>query len=187
MELFCLMLSCSDKIESLIDRKEIKMFDYISQHNTKEALQLLETIEDLNEQFLLGNTFLNCSTFYNEYEITKELLRRGADVNIITDTFCFPLLNAIEQKCKPIVDLLLEYNANTSILYLFINKLIQYTETHGDYLLKLVLSRCTLHELKNVEKHYPGIDVTEYKKTFKDSIVSLPNNNFIWEQIQSYI
>lgn len=170
-------------------------FGLISNQETQQVIEQLKNIPDVNERsFYYGNTLINCSTEYDDYQVTKELLEKGADPNVMTENWCCPLANAVIQKNRQMVKLLLNFGAKLHILYFYIENLIEYNLIYPeDNLLQLFLDGCNFSMLKELLIKYPNIvnniesSLQKYKNIF-DRIPKKPkNSDFIWENVVNFI
>lgn len=172
--LFTLSIIDSNKIASQFNTNNNKsiMFQWIASGETKKVLEFLDNIEtendklmkSINEKLFLGNTFLNCATEYSNYDVTKRLLELGANPNMITDTWCCPLVNAVVHKDRKMVDLLLEYGAKLNVLFFFFDRLVDYNDPQ---LMDRFLGCCTLEQLKKLDLYYPNFTQQILDKKFK--------------------
>ena len=169
-------------------------FGLISNNETQQVIEQLKNIPDINERSYLGNTLINCSTEYDDYEITKKLLEQGADPNVMTENWCCPLANAVIQKNRMMVQLLLQFGAKMHILYFYIDNLIEYDLIYpDDNLLALFLDNCNFSMLKELLIKYPLISdqielsMQNFKNTFERISVKPKNSDFIWENVINFI
>ena len=147
-----ILLYYLEDIKKCFNKKEITMFEYIHNNDIEQALDFLNTIDNINFQYIGGQTIINSAVENNQYEITKKALENGANPNILTDIWCCPLVNAISRKNKKIVDLLLDYNVNVDIMYFFFDRLIEYNDKD---LILFFLDKCTYEQLKHLKNIYP--------------------------------
>ena len=171
-----------DDIIRCTKRKDRVMFDYIHNREIDKSIKYLDQIEDLNETYIAGQTYINCAVEHNEYILTKKMLDMGANPNIVTDTWCCPLVNAIKNKNSHMVNLLLDYGVNLDILYLFFDRLVDYGD---EDLLIRYLDGCSYVTLVNLLgwELVPDL-INERIYIIRDS---LPVDNLCWNLINSYI
>ena len=185
-----LLLFYLNSIEKSINRKESKMFNFIADNDVNGVLEFLETVDDINMDFIAGQTFINSATEHDQYVITKALLEKGANPNILTDTWCCPLVNAVCRKNRAMVELLLKYDAKINILYLFFDKLIEYQDEN---LMDRFLNDCSYEQLNHLMDEYPGMSegigtkITKFSEMF-DGIKYLRGRNIgLWGILDKYL
>lgn len=114
LDLFELQIIPYFKLNSIIWR-EIKR-PKINFYNVKlffDVMKIDVNIQDLNSP---GISALHYSAIYNNIELTKFLLERGADVNIQDNDGVCTLHYACHLLCEEMIKLLLSYGANVNLL-----------------------------------------------------------------------
>jgi ankyrin repeat protein len=179
-----------DVVQEYMKRKERPLFNFIIDGDSEGALSFLDTIDDVNQTWIAGQTFVNCSTENNNYQVTRRLLEMGADPDFITDICSCPLVNAIKNGNVDMVEVLLEYNADIGVFYFFFDSLVEYGDSKltGDFLagcsLEQLLSLRSSHELNQECTDLLDPIVNE----IRDNITSqIPVDIYIWEQLLPYI
>lgn len=156
----------SEKLQLLIRKDPIfkkKTKRLLFYSITKNAVQcgklIIEHITNINESFFMENCYIQASTEYNSLEITKILLSKGADPNIITSNYCCPIVNAVKNKNIEMVQLLRQYNASIDILTYFYNVLLEYPDTS---LLKDVINTMNIQELYIAKKYTKDTTILKF-------------------------
>lgn len=154
------------------------------------GIEFLESIENVNDTFVAGNTYLNCATEYNNLRAVRVLLDKGANPNAITDNWTCPLSNAVGNNNREMVELLIAYGANVNVLFYYINELYNY-EHPG--LMEMFLRSCSCGQLLSLQRRYPYIDQTEeYIQQIKGDTMGYINkmnmdSEPIWGMIAEYL
>ncbi|XP_044897758.1 oxysterol-binding protein-related protein 1 isoform X2 [Felis catus] len=105
---------------------EQELLHHARNGNAKEVRQLLETMErnqviaDINckgrSKSNLGWTPLHLACYFGHRQVVQDLLKAGAEVNVLNDMGDTPLHRAAFTGRKELVMLLLEYNADTTVV-----------------------------------------------------------------------
>ncbi|KAM4840963.1 oxysterol-binding protein-related protein 1 isoform 2-T3 [Thomomys bottae] len=105
---------------------EQQLLHHARNGNVEEVRQLLETmkknevIADINckgrSKSNLGWTPLHLASYFGHKQVVHDLLKAGADVNVLNDMGDTPLHRAAFTGRKELVMLLLEYNADTTVV-----------------------------------------------------------------------
>ncbi|XP_042819174.1 oxysterol-binding protein-related protein 1 isoform X1 [Panthera tigris] len=105
---------------------EQELLHHARNGNAKEVRQLLETIEknqviaDINckgrSKSNLGWTPLHLACYFGHRQVVQDLLKAGAEVNVLNDMGDTPLHRAAFTGRKELVMLLLEYNADSTVV-----------------------------------------------------------------------
>ncbi|XP_058133542.1 oxysterol-binding protein-related protein 1 isoform X2 [Dasypus novemcinctus] len=105
---------------------EQQLLHHARNGNIEEVRQLLETMErneviaDINckgrSKSNLGWTPLHLACYFGHRQVVQDLLKAGAEVNVLNDMGDTPLHRAAFTGRKELVMLLLEYNADTTIV-----------------------------------------------------------------------
>lgn len=153
-------------LENLINndpecKKKIKrlFFHSIFTNSIKCGILLIKHIKDLNETFFMDNCYIQASTEYNCLEITEELLKMGANPNLITTNNCCPIVNAVKNNNTEMVKLLRKYNAIINVLIHFYNDLLKYKEKS---LIKNVIDTMSLEDLYISSKYNLDEEIRNY-------------------------
>ena len=127
-------------------------------NKTECCLVLLNNVEDFDEFFFMGNNYLQASSEFNNFKVTKFLLEKGADPNTVTSNFCCPLVNAVKFCNDKMVDILLEHGANVNVLVYFPNELLFYDR---ETLTKEVVETMCYKELSIFSKNFKGTQYSD--------------------------
>ncbi|XP_036679431.1 oxysterol-binding protein-related protein 1 isoform X1 [Balaenoptera musculus] len=105
---------------------EQQLLHHARNGNAEEVRQLLETMErnevtaDINckgrSKSNLGWTPLHLACYFGHRQVVQDLLKAGAEVNVLNDMGDTPLHRAAFTGRKELVMLLLEYNAHTTVV-----------------------------------------------------------------------
>ncbi|XP_040335138.1 oxysterol-binding protein-related protein 1 isoform X2 [Herpailurus yagouaroundi] len=105
---------------------EQELLHHARNGNAKEVRQLLEAMErnqviaDINckgrSKSNLGWTPLHLACYFGHRQVVQDLLKAGAEVNVLNDMGDTPLHRAAFTGRKELVMLLLEYNADTAVV-----------------------------------------------------------------------
>ncbi|XP_074196316.1 oxysterol-binding protein-related protein 1 isoform X2 [Rhinolophus sinicus] len=105
---------------------EQRLLHHARNGNAEEVRQLLETMErneviaDINckgsSKSNLGWTPLHLACYFGHRQVVQDLLKAGAEVNILNDMGDTPLHRAAFTGRKELVMLLVEYNADTTVV-----------------------------------------------------------------------
>ena len=170
------------KTEKLNYTIRVLIFYAIGQKSNDCCIYLLSHVDDVNECFLkFKNTYIQCSTEYNNYKITEYLLEtRDSTPNTITMNFCFPLGNALKNKNKKMIDLLLRNNANVHLLSFKLEETFKFG--HEDLIIRTInildieyLYECLLYTKKNV---YINLIKERILQMWTPFLVKTTNYNF---------
>lgn len=106
------------KVLNVDDKKILNplLFYSIASGADKCCKFLIDNVEDVNKTFIMGNTFLQTSTEFNNFLITYYLLEKGANPNTVTKNGMSPLLNSINNVNLNIYFSLIEFGADNRIL-----------------------------------------------------------------------
>ncbi|WP_074432928.1 ankyrin repeat domain-containing protein [Bacillus ndiopicus] len=121
-----MMTACQQKeivtyeLEGQNEAKQVEtmgqqLIKYAEQGDIKEALALLETSININEQDMNGRTAVMAATYNNQVEMVELLIEYGADINIRDKQLNNVLLYAGASGYLPIVKLALEAGADTKL------------------------------------------------------------------------
>lgn len=183
----------SSELEKLINSKEGEAMRMLYNGETQKVLEFLECVPDISgSDFLFNNTYINCATENDDYEVTRYCLERGADPNVVTDTWCCPLVNAVVRKNRKMVELLLDHGARVNVLYFFIDRLLDYGDKN---LIDVFIKSCNIDQLKVIQRLYPEL-VSEVDSQINDimkdtfgysKIMSNVDTNDIWNNVLCFI
>lgn len=174
--LFMIYLS---ELEKYSNTKERLMFEHISKGDIDNVLDFLNDV-DVNRSYVGGNTLLNCSVEYDNYLVTKKLLEKGANPNMLTDNWCCPIVYSIKRKDIKLTNLLRQYGAGLSIMIFFLDDIFEYPDHK---IILEFLSGCKIEQLKQISKDF---DI----QSFLDENVSLSKKigcDDVWQEIYKYI
>eukprot|EP00943_MAST-04B_sp_MAST-4B-sp1_P008274 g8274.t1 len=130
----------------------------------KEILQDIKinttnSIYNIDQLGMWDNTPLVCACQYGHEAIAIELLRNGANPNVINEKGCTPLLHASVEGCLNIVKEILKYNGDANLIPLtpIYN---QHLDTHEPYTPLLASVTNGFHEItKELLLHNASMDV----------------------------
>lgn len=156
------------KKDPIFKKKSKRLLFYSIVNNAVQCGKLIiGHINNVNESFFMENCYIQASTEYNSLKITKELLSRGADPNIVTSNYCCPIVNAVKNKNVEMVKLLRQYKASIDILTYFYNELLEYPDTE---LIKDVINTMNIQELYIAQKYTNDITLLKYINDKIDTI-----------------
>ncbi|XP_047684100.1 oxysterol-binding protein-related protein 1 isoform X2 [Prionailurus viverrinus] len=118
--------SCRQPLFEMNTEAEQELLHHARNGNAKEVRQLLESMErnqviaDINckgrSKSNLGWTPLHLACYFGHRQVVQDLLKAGAEVNVLNDMGDTPLHRAAFTGRKELVMLLLEYNADTTVV-----------------------------------------------------------------------
>lgn len=172
IEMFKNIIKTDPKCRKIIKRL---IFFSLFEKKTESCILLLQEISNINEKFFMDNCYIQASTEFNNLEVTKYLLEKGAEPNVITTNFMCPIVNAIRHKNDEMVNLLLDYNTYVDILIFVPDDLAKYNNIE---LTKKVIDCMNICQLYKFNNNNPIINnyIDERKSIIWKPFGFLPND-----------
>lgn len=114
--------------------------DYGFMDYCKRLVDKLKTksYEGVNHLFLYNQTFLHYTCLIGNYDLANYLLQQGANPNIISSRFSYPLHYAISRGEQQLITLLLNHGANVYYIQYYIEK--TFTIGHEKLIQRMITS-----------------------------------------------